>query len=107
MNTSGSRSGGYERKKNRRLPAAQADKQQRTKTANAKEAKGREALDMMFAAFHALLEAQRRAYAGEKNLDEHAADMRKLLRYVQRRMKETMRDVGTTRQPRRRKATRS
>jgi hypothetical protein len=106
MNTSGNRIGGYE-KKNRRLLAAQADKPQRTETANAEEVKGREALDMMFAAIRELLAAQHSAYAGERDLDEHAADMRKLLRYVQRKMKETAKAGGAIRRPRRRKASRS
>jgi predicted aminopeptidase len=84
MNASGKQSGGYGGKKTRSKKTAEP----RTRKVRefADEVKWREAMDAMLAAIRELLEAERRAHAGEHEMAGHVAAMRKLLRYVRRKM---------------------
>ncbi len=84
MSKSGNKSGGYVKKGKQSAKPASASKE------NAEETNWQEAQEAMFAVIRELLEAQRRAHgAGEGGLDVHVAAMRKLLRYVRRKIEET------------------
>lgn len=98
MKTSGKRIGGYETM-GKRAPNTPADRLRRTTKRNAKNEIEREAREAMFAAIHILLEAQRRAYAGEERMEGHVAAMQRVLRYVQRKVKLVKTNTGQKRSP--------
>ncbi len=90
MNKSGKKSGGYVKKDKRPMKLA-VEPQLRASKENAEETKWREAQETMFAVIRELLEAQQRAHhAGKTGVDSHATAMRKLLRYVRRKVEETV-----------------
>ena len=97
MNASGNRSGGYGRS-GKRAAGMAAKSSRRVAKGNTEEAKWLAAMEVMFMVFRELLEARSRAAAGETGRSRHAAAMRKLLRYVQRRANETA-NIAKKKQP--------
>lgn len=93
MKASENRIGGYAMTKKRSVRTP-AHKLRQAAIKRAEVAEAREALEAMFSSIYELLAAQKRAYTGEIGMDGHAAAMRKLLRYIKRKMKQTAENTG-------------